>query len=439
MRTPAFWRLLFLYIRRNTTSLLLSSLGIVVGTGSFVFFVSLGYGVRQIVTQDLLGVLPVNQIEIIPKTYSLGMFRVGGLLGGAKLNDATLERIRSLKGVKHVFGKMNVRVPSYAMIPIPKEFQKRGIARAFYTEMIAQGIDPKAIPKKDLQGNTFEYKEGKPVPILISKRLLNVYNTTLADLRGFPKLTAQAVQAVRFKMIAGRSAFRRRDHKKGARKYPCHVIGVSRRAILIGVTVPLAFARKLNRIYNGKDDPNVFQSAIIVAKDATDMPRLLKKIEKMGFTMETSQIFARKVGESILFITLLLTLISAVILVISAISISHAFFMFVYEHRYQIGLMRAIGATRSNIRNLLVMMGLLVGMLCGLSGFGITYGLIVFLRWALPQWVSLPFAAHKLFFFPMWLPFLALSFAPLFCLLGSFVPAQRAAALDPAQVLHEAR
>ncbi len=438
MRAQAFWKLLFLNMRRNARNLILSSLGIVVGTGSFIFFVSLGFGVKNIVAEDLLGVLPINQIEIVPKHFNLGLFQVSqsSFFKNNTLNERTLQRLRSLPEVKAVYGKMNMKAPAFAIIPIPREFRKRGMASAFYTELVVQGIDPRAIDKKDFLAGKFEYVKGKTIPVLISRRLLDLYNATLADLQGFPKLTAKVVSLVRFNLKTGRSAFRRRDHPRGVRSFKSHVIGVSKRAILIGVTVPLNFVKYINKIYN-PNKPLLYQSAIIEAHNATDMPKLLKKIKAMGFTLESSQIFARKIGESIIFITLLLTLISAVIMIISAISISHAFFMFIHERRFQIGLMRAIGATRSTIRNLLMMEAAFAGMLSGLVGFGLTYAVIAALRHFLPLWHSLPFSPEKLFFFPPWLPLLAIAFAPIFCLLGAFFPALRAASLDPARVLSE--
>jgi ABC-type antimicrobial peptide transport system permease subunit len=111
--------------------------------------------------------------------------------------------------------------------------------------------------------------------------------------------------------------------------------------------------------------------------------------------------------------------------------------MFVYERRYQIGLMRAVGATKSLIRRLILMEAMIVGLASGLAGLGLTWGLVALLRWALEKSQRLPFDASKLFAFPLWLPLAALGFAILFCLLGAFFPARRAAALDPARVLNE--
>ncbi len=467
MRISAFFRLLSLNIRRNARNLLLSSTGIVIGIASFVFFVALGYGVRQIVSHDLLGALPVNQIAITPKSYAAGMFRFESLLSRGITED-TLARFRALPGVKRVYGKMNLKAPARAVVPIPAFLQQQGMASAFYTELVAQGIEPEAIDKKDLGGLDFIFHpppkaptsqpttrspkppidrdfvqcgrfrfSKKPVPVLISRRLLDLYNSTLAGTRGFPKLNEQFVRAVSFDMYVGSSAFQRDRHPAGVCRLKCRVVGVSNRAILLGISLPLGYIQRLNLIYNDATSAPTYQSVILEAHQASEIPQLLATLDKMGFTLESGQIFARKVGEMVFLFALVLTLISVIIMVIAAISIGHTFFMFVYERRYQIGLMRAIGATKSLIRRLILMEAAVVGIVSGALGLGVAWTATHGLRWALERSQRLPFEAAKLFSFPAWLPWAALGFSVLFCLIGAFFPARRAAALDPARVLTE--
>lgn len=441
MRIQAFFRLLGLNLRGNARNLLMSSFGIIVGIGLFVFFISLGFGVRKVVGQ-MLGALPVNQLEIVPKTFSLGAIKVGQ---GLEINDDTLDRFRALPQVKTVFGKMNVKVPAFAQIPIPKLLQRRGLARAFHTELVIQGISPDAISP-----DNYAYKDFKnvpkgpiksikdikqPIPILLSPRLIQIFNAVLADLRGIPKINDRLVRAVFFKLRLGVSVFRSRFHKKGELRFQARVVGVSRRAILVGITMPLVYARFFNEYYNSKKRAQTYASAIVETQQAAHTPAVLKRLQGMGYTLEQGQRIARKVGEIMLLIVLLLSLISVVIMLSAAISISHVFFMSVYERRYQIGLMRSVGATRGTIRGLVMMEAAAVGILSGLAGLGLCWGAVALVKWALSQWQGLPFAPAELFFFPMWLPLLAVGFAVLFCLFGSFFPARRAASLDPIQVL----
>ncbi len=435
MRLAAFWRLLGTNLRRNARRLILGSLGIVVGIGSFVFFISLGNGVRHIIVRELIGGLPVNQIEVAPKSYNVGITKQSSLFA-MKFDDDMLERFRSIPGVKSVFGKMNLRVPSRAVIPIPKSFQKRGLASAFYTELLVQGIDPSAIPKSDIKHKEFKYSKKGRIPVLISKRLLDLYNATLAEVSNFPKLNAQAARLIPpFNITVGASAFQRRNHPKGPKHYPAQIVGVSSRAIMVGISVPLGYIKQINSFYRGKNGGQRYNSAIVETAKPEQIPGVLKKLDKLGFSLSDRQILAKKVGEIILLITVLLSIISGVIMLIAAISISHTFFMMIYERRYEIGLMRAVGAHRSTIRRLVMIEATVVGVLSGIAGIAMTLGITRLMQWGLESYPDLPFTPSKLFQYPLWLPLLALGFAMLFCLFGAFFPARRAAAMDPATVL----
>lgn len=434
MQFTAFWRLLGTNLRRNARRLILSSLGIVVGIGSFVFFIALGHGVRHILVRELIGGLPVNQIEVGPKTYNVGITKQGGLFA-MKFDDDMLDRFRSLDGVKSVHGKMNLRVPARAVIPIPQQFQKRGLASSFYTELLVQGIDPKAIPASDVDPKQFRHDPKGHIPVLISRRLLDLYNATLAEVTNFPKLNARAAKLIPpFFITVGSSAFQRDDHPKGPKRYPARIVGVSSHAIMVGISVPLPYIQELNRFYRGTQD-GVYNTAIIETEKPEQIPGILKKLDKLGFSLADRQILAQKVGEIILLLTLLLTIISSVIMLIAAISISHTFFMMVYERRYQIGLMRAVGATRGIIQRLILAEASVVGLLSGLVGVGMTLASTRLIQWGLERYPDLPFTPAKLFLYPYWLPLLALGFAMFFCLCGAFFPARRAAAVDPALVL----
>lgn len=435
MRLAAFWRLLGTNLRRNARRLILGSLGIVVGIGSFVFFISLGNGVRHIIVRELIGGLPVNQIEVAPKSYNVGITKQSSLFA-MKFDDDMLERFRSIPGVKTVYGKMNLRVPARAVIPIPRSFQKRGMASAFYTELLVQGITPDAIPKSDIKHKAFKYSKKGRIPVLISKRLLDLYNATLAEVANFPKLNAQAARLIPpFNITVGASAFQRRNHPKGPKKYPAQIVGVSSRAIMVGISIPLQYVKNLNGFYRGAKGGTRYNSAIISTTKPEQIPGVLKKLDKLGFTLSDRQILAKKVGEIILLITVLLSIISGVIMLIAAISISHTFFMMIYERRYEIGLMRAVGAHRSTIRRLVMLEATVVGVLSGLAGIGMTLGITRLMQYGLERYPDLPFTPSNLFQYPFWLPLMALGFAMLFCLFGAFFPARRAAAMDPASVL----
>jgi ABC-type antimicrobial peptide transport system permease subunit len=76
-------------------------------------------------------------------------------------------------------------------------------------------------------------------------------------------------------------------------------------------------------------------------------------------------------------VTLVFTLVSVLIVGIAAVNISHTFLMNVYQRRREIGVLRAVGASRADVRALVLGEALVLGVLGGLSGalLGVGYDL----------------------------------------------------------------
>jgi ABC-type antimicrobial peptide transport system permease subunit len=128
--------------------------------------------------------------------------------------------------------------------------------------------------------------------------------------------------------------------------------------------------------------------------------------------------------------------VAVVIIAIAAINIMHVFFMLVYQRQREIGIMRAIGASRADIRSILLAQAALVGLVAGATGTvlavlasmafdSISAGLIP----------DFPYKPTTYFDFTPELIAGALLFAVGFCVLGAALPARRAARTDPATVL----
>ena len=133
MRSARLFSLVLGNLRRSRNHFLLASIGIVVGIATFAFFLALGLGVRQVV---LGKIFPLDKIEVVPKSLdvNVGPLRLG--VGRDALDDAMVDRIKALPGVKAVYPKMKLTVGSVAY----------GGESLFGTdlrsEIVADGVDP---------------------------------------------------------------------------------------------------------------------------------------------------------------------------------------------------------------------------------------------------------------------------------------------------------
>src|SRR5712692_4319307 len=106
MTLSSMARLVALSLRRDRRGVAFSAFGVAVGVGALVFFVTLGLGVGRVIREK---VFPVDSmlVDVVPPAISLG-----SLLGGGKLDQATVDRLSKLPEVSHSYRKMNVRVPA---------------------------------------------------------------------------------------------------------------------------------------------------------------------------------------------------------------------------------------------------------------------------------------------------------------------------------------
>jgi ABC-type antimicrobial peptide transport system permease subunit len=215
------------------------------------------------------------------------------------------------------------------------------------------------------------------------------------------------------------------------------LVGLSHHAILGGITMPLETARKYNRQFSGESAAGTYDAAIIEVSSSDFLGPVQEAVGELGYDIDLSERrMAESVGLVVILVTLGFTLISLIIVGIAAVNIAHTFFMIIYERKREIGLMRALGATRADIRSIILGEASFVGILGGALGVGLGMAacLIVDLVVArvLPDF---PFKPDSFFAYPIWLFFGAILFAMAFCTLGAFFPARRAAWMDPASTL----
>jgi ABC-type antimicrobial peptide transport system permease subunit len=108
----------------------------------------------------------------------------------------------------------------------------------------------------------------------------------------------------------------------------------------------------------------------------------------------------------------------------------------VSERRRELGLLRAVGASRLDVWKIVVGEAAVIGLVAGAIGVGVALlvarAIDSISASRLPDY---PFKPHTYFAFTPGLVVLALGFAVLFCVVGAALPARRAARQNPATAL----
>ncbi len=445
---------------RTRGALATSGFGIAAGTAALVFFLALGLGVRTV----LLGeVFPIDQVELEPpKGEDPGLLGILFSSTPPGVEPADVEALRAVPGVKGVYPKLKLAFPSSA----------RGGKELFgydvgTSEMIADGIDPELV-KDELPAGSVPFEDplkkpgascvndggctapqycemvsgasagvcSDPVPALVSRYLIEIFDKSLAPAHRLPPIgqtLLSRAKGVTFAMRLGESLLGK--SKQGApRVVRAQIVGISKRAIDLGLTVPLGVAERWNKEYAGDAAATRFSSVIVQVAQSGDAGAVIAAGEKRKLAPKDTR--ARDVSVLITGTMGLLALVAAVIFFVSASNIAYTFRVLVTERRGEIALYRAVGASAGDMRAWMLALALVVGVTGGAIGLVaarlLAMGADVLAARKLPDF---PFKPATFFAFPWWLPLAAVGFAALFAILGAWGPARRAAKLSPATAL----
>jgi ABC-type lipoprotein release transport system permease subunit len=276
-----------------------------------------------------------------------------------------------------------------------------------------------------------------PIPVVLSPFLIEVFNTSVASALGFQPLDGvQALLGVRFKIHLGASYFSNALPKERQAVRVGEVIGFSSKALDFGLTVPMELVRSLNTRFMGREAARTYDTFVLETAGNEDMSGLIASLEARGFELSRKSRDARKAADLLFILTVVFGFISFVIVGIAAVNITHTFLVIVSERRYEIGVMRALGATQGDIRSIVLGEAVLVGLVGGVLGECCAFGASALANWAASQALTgVPFKPDDFFVYDPAILIAALLFSILFCVVGAWIPARRAARVDPARVL----
>jgi putative ABC transport system permease protein len=424
MRLAALSRLVRLSLARERRGAFFSAFGVAMGVGALVFFLGLGLGVGRVIRERIFPA-DANLVDVVPPAVSLG-----SLFGGGKLDKEMVERLGALPGVEKVYRKMSVRAPAASRYD--GDFFGRRLRMG--VDVLAVGVDPGLLAGDVQPGSFVDPAPEQPIPGIVSTRLLDIYNSTFAPARKLPRLGPGMIIGFTFPVDFNRS------YVAAAAPGPVissqvQVVGASARGLLAGVTIPLETAIRLNRELG--QDAETYSGVTLVASSPAEVPRLVATVKEMGFEIDDQERrLAENVGAAVALVTSALALLSILICVLAAVNIAHALSASVRARAREIGVMQAVGASRADVRNIVLAEAAVVGALGGLTG---TVGALLLAlgvdRLASGYLPQFPFKPESFFSFPWPVVVGGVVLGLLAAVAGAWFPSHRAAATDPARTL----
>ena len=182
-----------------------------------------------------------------------------------------------------------------------------------------------------------------------------------------------------------------------------------------------------------------YDSVTLRATDVSSARNLVTRIRREKFQVQSIDAILNVADRIFSLVTVMLSLVGGIALFVACIGIVNTMIMAIYERTREIGTLKAMGASKSDIRQMFMIEAGLIGLLGGVMGVILSFllgrGLNRAAIWyAVRRDLPLP---DQLFVLTPTLALQALSFAFLIGMLAGLYPANRAAKLDPLSALRQ--
>lgn len=422
-------------LNRRKGRVLLTAVGVVIGTAAVVILVSLAIGLQQNFSKNLYGISDLTRIDVYPgytmeAPKSMGMSGGGGPSEVKLLTPDVLDKIAALPGVMQV---------------IPQDWSYSGSMIKFgklegYMGMIGIGTD-------DLANLGYEAKTGttslsRGTAVIGSWVPLNFYDPRQRPGQPTPEppqLVDEQVKLVLMKWTEDGQEVRKTITIRivGQLKEARNEADGSMYVTMDDMTAWNEWARgsRINRKKEG------YGQLIVRAADPELTLGIAEQINDLGYQANTPQSFLEPINNFFSIMQLIFGGVGAIALLVAAIGIANTMTMAILERTREIGLMKAVGATNRDVLSIFLgeaggigFLGGLGGVIIGwLAGQVINVVAMAYLTNQVSQSGGAPpnFAIST----PLWLPLFALAFATLVGLASGLYPALRAATLVPVTAL----
>lgn len=451
MKTRDLGELAFRNLREAVLRNSLTTLGVAVGVASLVAMLSLGAGLQQLASKRLSGTGLFDTVYVMSRANlrAFGRAATSGLADGQKrrpLDDAAREEITKLPNVAEVYPQ--IRFPtdaafegtSYATIVagIPVSSQNTGAFDGMQGRFFSSPTAEETILQME-----FAKALSTDPPSLIGKNLLLRY----AERQPITEASGQNVNIDKNADPQSPEGFSIVPREKSLR-----IVGIvdSEPAAGFGgigsgrVLIPQAVAEGLRAtaandlrdLVRGGSGSPTYTSLTVRANRPSDVAGIESSIKGMGFSTFSLLDATRNLRLFFTVFDLLLAIFGSLALAVATLGIVNTLVMAILERRREIGVLKALGASDRDVKQIFFAEAGVMGLAGGILGVGfgwligqvVTLGTNIYLkRQQLPP-------AH-VFYIPWWLVAGSILFAVIVSLVAGLYPASRAARLNPVEAL----
>lgn len=433
---------------RRKVRTFLTVLGVIIGTASIVIMVSLGYGMNENFKNEIQKMGSLNVINVSPSYGMPG--GGGGYKKPTTLDDKSIESMSKLPNVaavtpimdtqvKIVSGKYGAYVQLIGIIPETMgEFgfnisEGRLLQKGDGLNLIMGSYVPMNF--QDMKSrNYYPSFDGKPKVDVMKDKLVMTFDMSYGE----KKPTNPYGETPNG------------PKTKPAKVYKIKVVGLIREGSMdkdYSTYIDINELKKLikeNEKLQGGQKPitmpqqSGYNSAMVKVKDMNDVQEVQQKIKDMGFEAYSLTDYLESMKKTAATLQMVLGGIGAISLLVAALGITNTMVMSIYERTREIGVMKVIGASLSDIRRIFLFESGMIGLVGGLLGLGFSEAASLALNTFASGFLNFmgpTGEGSKVSIIPIWLALSVLVFATFVGLISGFYPARRAMKLSALEAI----
>lgn len=352
---------------------LLTILGVSIGTAAIVVMVSLGVGMQLSAMGTLEGSFgEVTQVQVLPAGQDpFGAVQESGTKRKKeeKLNNRAVAKLKNIKGVVAAMpviqvNATNVSLNGHSAPPMVFGIDERMIEEFGFR--VAEGDDLK---------KTKQAVVGAKVPELLAQ--------SSQDLR---VQSTQRVDVIGKNMILEVSSFDEMQEGPimmtpsggAARKYKLNVTGILKEKGFesdMSIFLTLKDAIEMQKqVMNLPERKLQYSKVLLKVESPGEVTEVEKKVKEYGYSVFSLKEMLAGMRTFFLIIQAVLGGIASIALLVASLGIVNTMTMAIYERTKEIGIMKAVGASRRDIMSIFLTESGMIGFLGGI--FGAVVGLL---------------------------------------------------------------
>lgn len=453
-------------LNRRKLRTFLTVLGVVIGSISIIMMISLGFGMTDSTKKQLASAGSLTQIDIYPANRYGGMDEEDGKKKKtdkvAKLDDATVEKLK--------------KIPHVEAVLATEQFEAQINVKNLQGYASIVGVDPVEYAKFDIKLDSGRMlQEGDVNQVVMGRDVLRWLSNPQRPRMGANQQEERDPLTTKMFLTLNTGGGydpegNSNEPNKPNKKFPIEAVGVFRDDDYENnyyIVMPIDYLRKMKKeakklqagnrqngfndyMYGGREDKeNKYNNIKVKVDNVDNVQKVQEQIEAMGLKPHSLNDILVEINNSSKTQRLILGGIGAVSLLVAAIGISNTMVMSIYERTKEIGVMKVIGASVSDIKKMFLTESAFIGLLGGLVGIVLSFAISALINYL---GVKYGFAANmsgggyspdfdpsqlKMSIIPAWLALASLVFSALIGIVSGYFPAKKATKLSALEAMRQ--